>query len=256
MSKASLTFLSLNLLHGGELFEQIKSFIKEVNPDILCLQEAQVGIGSSLPRSYRTVEELQKILPGFQHYFSSAMLWQREKADVEFGNLIFSRFPIIQKNTVFFDVPYQTVIDDSQKTDFSREPRNMQIVEVMFADIPLTIANVHGIWGLDGIDNPRRLAMSKTIVANLKDKKHVILSGDFNLRPNTQTIVNIEKQLTNVFKDELVTTFNMKRKTNSGYATAVVDMVFVSKNIEVISKSCPEVDISDHLPLLCTFSVL
>ena len=47
----------------------------------------------------------------------------------------------------------------------------------------------------------------------------------------------------------------MKRKTDPGYAAAVVDMIFISKNIEVISHDCPQVDISDHLPLVCKFNI-
>lgn len=47
----------------------------------------------------------------------------------------------------------------------------------------------------------------------------------------------------------------MKRKTTFGYATAVVDMIFVSGDICVTSKSCPKVDISDHLPLVCEFEI-
>ncbi len=70
----------------------------------------------------------------------------------------------------------------------------------------------------------------------------------------TQTIRNIEKHLNNVFKDELSTTFNVKHKDLTrfpGYATAVVDMVFVSSDLQVQSKKCPAVDVSDHLPLVC-----
>ena len=97
--------------------------------------------------------------------------------------------------------------------------------------------------------------MSKIIRDQIKDKENVILAGDFNVRPDTKTIHNIEKVLKNVFKDELVTTFNMKRKTNPGYATAVVDMIFISHNTAVVSHSCPPVDISDHLPLVCEFNI-
>ena len=97
--------------------------------------------------------------------------------------------------------------------------------------------------------------MSQKIVNNLQGKEHVILAGDFNLQPNTQTISNIEKQLKNVFRGELKTTFNMKRKDNPGYASAVVDMIFVSKHIKILKHYCPNVDVSDHLPLVCVFEV-
>jgi endonuclease/exonuclease/phosphatase family metal-dependent hydrolase len=53
-----------------------------------------------------------------------------------------------------------------------------------------------------------------------------------------------------VFGEELKTTFNMKHKDNPGYATAAVDMMFISPDIKVSEKACPEVDVSDHLPLV------
>ena len=115
-----------------------------------------------------------------------------------------------------------------------------------------------GIWGLDGGDNSARFKMSDIIVEQIKDKEKVLLAGDFNLKPNTQTIKNIEKYLTNVFKDELKSSFNLSRKNLEkfpGYATAVVDMLFVSSDIKLLTHSCPQVDVSDHLPLICEFEV-
>lgn len=47
----------------------------------------------------------------------------------------------------------------------------------------------------------------------------------------------------------------MKRKTNKSFAISVVDMIFVSKNIKVIDKNCPNIDITDHLPLICTLEI-
>jgi endonuclease/exonuclease/phosphatase family metal-dependent hydrolase len=115
----------------------------------------------------------------------------------------------------------------------------------------LNIFNIHGIWGLDSKDNERRLKMSKIIVDEIKNKENVILAGDFNVNPNTKTIENIELYLKNVFKDELKTTFNMKQKVGKGYVTSVVDMIFVSKYINAIRHYCPDLDISDHLPMVC-----
>jgi endonuclease/exonuclease/phosphatase family metal-dependent hydrolase len=94
--------------------------------------------------------------------------------------------------------------------------------------------------------------MGELIAEQVKDLENVILAGDFNLFPSTKTVELIEDHLKNVFKNELTTSFNMKQKTNpnTNYATSVVDMIFVSKNIKVIQHYCPQVDISDHLPLV------
>jgi len=97
--------------------------------------------------------------------------------------------------------------------------------------------------------------MGGIIAQNIKDKENVILAGDFNVSPNTKTMEQVEKYLCNIFKNELTSTFNMKRKTKSGYAAAVVDMIFISKNIKVINKKSPNIDISDHLPLVSTLEI-
>jgi endonuclease/exonuclease/phosphatase family metal-dependent hydrolase len=47
----------------------------------------------------------------------------------------------------------------------------------------------------------------------------------------------------------------MHRKDNPGYATAAVDMLFVSPGIKIIDRQCPDVDISDHLPVVATLEV-
>jgi endonuclease/exonuclease/phosphatase family metal-dependent hydrolase len=75
------------------------------------------------------------------------------------------------------------------------------------------------------------------------------------LLPNTQVVKNIEQHLVSVFKDELTTTFNMKQKSNPGYATSVVDMMFVSADVKVADHECLQVDVSDHLPLIVTLDV-
>jgi endonuclease/exonuclease/phosphatase family metal-dependent hydrolase len=96
--------------------------------------------------------------------------------------------------------------------------------------------------------------MSEIIVNQIQDKSNVILGGDFNLLSTTQTVQNIERHLTSVFKKELPTTFNVKHKNlekSPGYATSAVDMMFVSPDLKIVSKSCPDVDVSDHFPLVC-----
>jgi endonuclease/exonuclease/phosphatase family metal-dependent hydrolase len=74
-------------------------------------------------------------------------------------------------------------------------------------------------------------------------------------KPTNQAIKNIEKHLDSIFQGELKTTFNMKHKDNPGYATAAVDMMFVSSDMSVDYKSCPDVDVSDHLPLVAVLDI-
>ena len=97
----------------------------------------------------------------------------------------------------------------------------------------------------------------------------MVLAGDFNVSPDTQTISNIEKYLLNIFKDQLKFTFNLKIKKEAirqrtyiysgddlkGFANAAVDMIFVSPGFKVVDHCQPKVDASDHYPLVAVLEI-
>lgn len=245
--------ININIWHG-KFFDSLVSFIREQNPDIITMQEVYDGKNASFDRNLRILDELKKIL-NFDHVaFAPSLIDKRPSGKVPWGNAVFSKHPIIDRKTTFYHIPYGEY-DMENSTRFELAPRNLQQVTLSVNSKKLYVFNTHGIWGEDGEDSTERLAMSRTIIKAIKGKSPLILAGDFNLRLHTQTIKNIEEYLKNVFKNELTTTFNMKRKNNLGYGTSVVDMVFVTKDIKVVEHFCPNVDVSDHLPLVCTFEI-
>jgi len=163
----------------------------------------------------------------------------------EMGNGVLSKFPVKASGTVFYDVPYDTNFVD--KADFTQAPRNLQHACVEVGGNVVNVFNTQGIWGLDGYDNERRLNMARMIAKEIGDKKNVVLAGDFNVKEGTETVAVIENRLLNVFKGELKSSFNMKWKVNPNFATAVVDMVFISQDIKV--------NVSDHRPLVAVLEV-
>ncbi len=249
-----IKILSLNLLEGGIYWNNITTFIKRENPDVLCLQEVFNG-DTKQPSNFQTITRLGTLLPLYRSYFSPALfeIWPHGQGDQ--GNAIFSRFPIMEKKTISLHGVYKRLIRPEEENDFSHYPKILQRVTIPINDKNLHVFNVHGIWGKDGRDTPERIRMSNNIVSEVKNKQLALLMGDFNIQPNTRTIAQIEKYMTNVFKGEFVTTFNMNHKTNPGYATAVVDMFFASPDVVVVSKSSPLDDVSDHRPLIVTIEV-
>jgi len=249
-----IKFLLLNLLEGGIYWENITRLIQRENPDILCLQEAFNG-DIHQPINFQSITRLRALLPHYHYYFSPELfeIWPQGQGDQ--GNVIFSRFPITEEKTVFLHSSYKRIFRPEKEDDFSHYPKNIQHVTIPLNEVSLHVFNLHGIWGRGGEDTPERLRMSNIIVNEIKGKDPAVLMGDFNLKPHTKTIGLIEERMTNVFGNTLTTTFNMKHKTNPGYATAVVDMFFISSNISVISKTSPDDDVSDHLPFIVTIEV-
>lgn len=253
MKEKKLKIITLNLLYGGLFFDNILSFLKKEQPDILTLQEVYNGQDPTLPQNFRSISVLQNHLPGYYYRFAPQFLDHRNEGVFEIGNATFSRYPIVGGKTVFYDIPYDANYNEEEKNgDYSNDPCNVLHVKINYNSSFINIFNTHGVWGFEGRDNERRFHMSKVLIDCIKDEKNIILAGDFNVNPDTKAMENLEKYLVNPFKGELTSTFNMKHKTNPGYATAVVDMIYLDKSMKVISKTCPDVDVSDHYPLIAT----
>lgn len=248
-------FLCLNLWQGGNLFDETLAFIRTENPDIIALQEVYDGHDPAWERKFRSMDVLQAELDYPHHHFAPAFLERTDFGKVEQGNAVLSRFPIVETEVTFYDVPFGERED--KPGYYEQTPRNLQRVRLDVQGKELHVLNTQGIWGHDGRDNDRRMEMGRVIAEQIGRcaAKPLLLAGDFNLNPETKTISLIEASLANIFKGRLVSTFNMQHKTNPVFATAVVDMIFVSPSLQVIEKSCPAVDVSDHLPLLASLEI-
>lgn len=248
-----IKFINLNVWLGGELMPNILGFLSKENADIVNLQEAYKSIKYDSPPPDRTEGALRKLNYKYS-YFSPAFFDKQRNADT--GNLILSKYPIIEVDTKFLYGNYTNYEHGQDSKYFATLPRTIQHAVIDVDGSKINDFNVHGIWGLnDGGDNEDRLKMSQIIINLVGEKSEVILSGDFNTQENTKTIDNIGKNLVNIFQDERKSSFNMKQKTDPGYASAVVDFIFVSPDIKVLSKSMPDVNISDHLPLVANLAL-
>lgn len=233
--------------------DPLLEFLDKEGPDILCVQEAFNEHSEDFPPQFRTVDIISQRLSFDHHYFAACYKNDYKGYVGEKGNAIFSRFPIIEWENTFFDLPYTLVVEEG--FDFEKTPRAIQKAVIKLPHKNLNVFNTQGVWRLDDVDTERRLNMSKIITDKVKSLPNVILTGDFNADWNMKTITNIEKHLVNVFKGGLKTSFNMKHKTDPGYASAVVDMIFASQDIKVLEHYCPDVDVSDHMPLVATLKV-
>jgi endonuclease/exonuclease/phosphatase family metal-dependent hydrolase len=253
----AIKIISLNLWWGGHLFPEIVEFLKTENPDIVALQEVYSSKDSSLADKYRSMERLKAAL-GYPHSdFAEAYKESLPTGKVPHGNAVLSKFQINGRSFSYLAEP---TTDNIEYKDIPEhwpiQPAPLQHVELDTSDGKVNLFNMHGVWDLDGDSyNPRRQHMVQVIITETSHKPNVIVTGDSNAKRTNQAMRELEAHLQPVFGDELVTTFNMKRKNNPGYATAAVDLMYVSPSIKVLSQACPPVDISDHLPLVVTFEL-
>ena len=251
-----IKIVSLNMWLGGILMDDLLDFLKYQDADIVALQEVYNGTDGSLERQYRSMEILKKALGyPYENFAPDFRDYERTNGKAVRGNAILSKFPILSYDVTYFGAPYSESAYRDVPGNYHNCPRNLQHVVLDTVAGNVDVYNIQGVWDLDG-DNysePRK-NMSKTVLSAVKEKANVILMGDTNAKPGNKAIKAVEQELKSVFEDSVTSTFNMRRKDNPGYATAAVDMVFVSKNIEIIDRKCDDVDISDHLPVSAVLS--
>lgn len=241
---------------GGELMPAIIDFLSREQADIVLLQEVHDGHAKHLSEQRRSMDVLREKLNYPYENYAHAADYQTREGIVPSGNAVLSRFPIVNSQKHFLVEALQAVYDDDDPKNWPILPRILQQVELDAEGVTLNVFNIHCVWDLDG-DNysPQRQKMAEDVKRYVKGLDHVILAGDTNAKASNQAMKDIETVLTSVFKDELKTTFNMKRKNEVGYASAPVDLMFVSSDIKVLSKALPQVDISDHLPIVAELDI-
>lgn len=118
----------------------------------------------------------------------------------------------------------------------------------------INIASVHGV-AMPGekLDNPKRLQQSRDIVENMAKAEGVkIIGGDFNLDKNTESVKMFEE---NGYRN-LIEEFKIKTTRNHlcwdvwHNVQLWADYVFVSHDVKVKSFEVPDIEVSDHLPLI------
>jgi exonuclease III len=133
--------------------------------------------------------------------------------------------------------------------DVGNHARNIQYAMVEREPGLLTIINFHGIWNGKGkTDTEDRIQQSKNIVDFIREVKgDVILCGDFNLLPDTESIKILEDAgLRNLIREYGVTSTRTSHYTKpEKYA----DYVFLSKRIKVKDFKVLPDEVSDHSAL-------
>jgi endonuclease/exonuclease/phosphatase family metal-dependent hydrolase len=238
--------MTLNIWGGhvrGPLLEFIHSNRKV---DILCLQEVYDNAQKKISTEDRAVSlsifsEMAILLPEHRSFF-------RPVVNNVYGIAIFVRKEI--------EVLGEGAIRIHENLAYpGRGPthsRDLQWIQCRLNQRTYCIMNVHGLWNGKGkTDSPERIEQSKRIRdAMCRFDSPQILCGDFNLRPDTESMNILENGMDNLNKK-----FNIKSTRTSFYPKEekFADYVLTSSEITVNSFGVLPDQVSDHAPLLLDF---
>lgn len=249
--------LSLNTWMGGLLWQPCYDFVTSQQADIILLQEVYVGTAGWYEPRFRSKQLFEAALHEHHSYFVALIGDQRQKEGlVDNGNLILSRWPLVEQETLFFDQPYAQY-DHDRTTDYTGWPAAAQKAIVQLPNqTKIQLINIHGpVWNQGAEPTIRRLAMTRTLDRLLKLSMPTIIAGDSNATPDNPCWQLLTEPHASVFDQLPVTTFNMRRKKLPGFASAPVDVFMVTPEIKVASSHILDLDISDHLPMMIELEV-
>ncbi|MDR3442313.1 MAG: endonuclease/exonuclease/phosphatase family protein [Legionella sp.] len=242
-----MKLITLNLW-GGHLRNPLLKFIhhhKDI--DIFCLQEVyhqarRTIVADDKQLSLNIFSDLQKLLPNHYAIFKPAV------------NNVYGIAMLIKNN---IDILSEGEINIHQKQHHpgigENHSRNLQWIECEANNQIYSILNVHGLWnGRGKQDTPDRINQSHRIrhfMDSINTPK--ILCGDFNLRPNTQSMHILEQGMNN-----LISTYKIRSTRTSYYKKEekFADYILTSSEIRVNEFLVLADEVSDHAPLYLDFN--
>jgi len=232
----------------GKLGLQIMDFLKAVKPDFVCMQEVNDLPGRAGYKFFATLNELKEA-GGFDHSFLSATYTSRYmERKLRYGNAIMSHLPLTSTETIF---THGEFVENFDITKDDGNIRNLQHVTVEVNGKTLHILNHHGFripeTKAGNEDTLRSMRTIADVIARLDGP--VILCGDFNLAPDSESINVLNSKLRNLSIEN-----GLKRTyTDLSIVNTVCDYIFVNDRVQVEHFEMSDALISDHKALILDF---
>jgi endonuclease/exonuclease/phosphatase family metal-dependent hydrolase len=244
----TLKIMTLNIW-GGNVKEPLLNFVSsQKDIDIICVQEAYKGASAKVctnddPVSLDIFSEIHALLPNHHAYF-------RPVVDNVYGIGMFVKKGL----EVLGEGETKIYVNPTYPGRGPTHSRILQWVKCKVEDQLCTIVNVHGLWNGNGkTDTPERILQSKNIITFLDSvDTPKILCGDFNLRPDTESVKLLEHNMLNLIRHYNITSTRTSLYTKpEKYA----DYVFTSPDIKTTTFKVLEDEVSDHSPIVAHFAI-
>ncbi len=242
-----------------EVKNQMLDIINAYQPDIACFQE-MVAEDSAVKNHGHMDEFLDKLK--FPDYFYSYNIKEDFWGYAHFGIIIFSRYPIINKQTVsWYPNDYNSIF---QYVDIVKGPDTIRVFNIHLQSLRFSQENLKYI-DKPTVENEVAIKESKSIIVKFKrgflrrqtqadriraeieqSPYPVIVSGDFNDVPNSYAYHTIGKDMKNTFVEK----GRGLGRTFTGISPVLrIDNIFVDQKFEVLQFLRINKKLSDHFPI-------
>lgn len=245
-----IKFLQLNM-YMGKCMDNLLPYLKEQDFDILSFQEVS---GDAI--SFHKANTFQQICNlGYEGELSVTWRYKGNPHSF-FGEAIFFKpsFTFLHKDEIWLK-PYAELatLDGFASEDF---PKSVLSVTLEKEGKKIDVLSAHLAWSPIADDTPEKLRQATIFIDYLKTvREPFILSGDFNVSPETKVVEMIDKFGRNLTKKyKLTNTMNLRIHRNKEALLkeggVAVDYIYTSRDITVKKFDLLEnLDLSDHLGL-------
>lgn len=260
-----MKLLNLNVCIKLDNNEEVIKLVKEDSYDIITFQEVMRKIEDDVFEKYQSSNIIKENLNYKNSFFGA--LWiarYHKKKDImtrdfggltEQGNEIISNFPIIESRNNFY---YKCYSIFEEVSNFKKEDHGRALTETIL-DIngkKLQIINVHGLWNEDKLGSDKTINQINYILSNVRDDIPSIVTGDFNLLPESESIKIMNTKMTNLISKYNITTTRPNFDDGYDKGNIVCDYIFVNDKVKVNDFKVLDSNTSDHLPLVLDFDLL
>lgn len=211
---------------------RIAEVIRACEPDVIALQEV-IGAG---PNSTGHAEELGAMLG-----MGWVMAPVRQLRGAQFGNVVLSRFPILQHAQ--YDLSWKTC-----------EPRGCQRVDIQIGRDTLHLYNVH--LGTAYLERRHQAGRLSTIVHDRRVGPPKVVLGDFNEWMRGLATTMLSERLKSI---DLRAHLRRRRTYPGVFPVLHLDHIYYDGEVEVAKLELPRTRLSllasDHLPLVAELRV-
>jgi len=224
--------------------KNIAEQIKKLDVDVICAQE----LIQDSRKGIDTAKEIASLI-GYEYYYKEADTWDNRDDKENQGNAIFSRFPIVKKSFKYVQEPKHN------PPDATREGRVYIETTVKVGELLLDIGNVHLSYSHRFEITPHRKKEINNLISIIfKKKSRYLLCGDFNSSPDSYTIEQLDKYLTNAGPGLKENSWTTKPFNYDGFIENDLnwrlDYIYKTNDTDVISSKIINTKYSDHLPIL------
>jgi endonuclease/exonuclease/phosphatase family metal-dependent hydrolase len=247
----------VRLLQWNVLFREsaskILDVLKEVDADVLCLQELTSVSGHN--EGIDVPAFLAEML-GFHSFYQIAQEWDSPGDRHTLGNGILSRYPLTNTKGIFVR-PSQGI----NPHDPAQEGRAYVEADVSLPDgTTLTVGTAHLSYIPRGVMTPEKKHEIDALLDIAKSKEsRYVLTGDFNEPPESYTVQELMRTLRHCGPPFETLTwptrpFQSMAHKEDGLGWRI-DYAFATPDVTVVDATVVDTDVSDHLPILVELDV-